>query len=67
MRSPAAAPLVALRRALEADLGPVAAGRLPDLSRAFSRWHLDLAVYTAAPRPPRQWLRHLLELAPLCW
>lgn len=62
----AAAPLLALAAALEASLGPVAAARLPVLSRAFSRWDLDLAAFTAVPRPPRQWLAHLLELAPLC-
>ena len=60
------APLLAVRAALEADLGPVAAARVPDLSRAAGRWGLDLAVHTCVPRPPRQWLAQLLELAPLC-
>lgn len=60
------APLLQARAALEQDLRPVAAARLPALSRAFARWSLDLAVYTAAQRAQRQWLAQLLELAPLC-
>lgn len=57
--------LLAARRQLERELGPVASGRLPLLSNAFSRWRLDLAVACAAPRPPTQWLAQLLDLAPL--
>ena len=60
------APLLAARQALEADLGPVAAGRVPDLSRAYARWDLELAVFASCQHPPRQWLAQLLELAPLC-
>lgn len=59
------APLCALRERLTADLGPVAAQRVPALSRAFSRWNLELAAFASAHRPPRQWVQQLLELAPL--
>ncbi|KAL4457525.1 hypothetical protein ABPG75_012390 [Micractinium tetrahymenae] len=59
------APLCALREQLTADLGRVAALRVPHLSHAFSRWNLELAAFASTARPPRQWLQQLLELAPL--
>ena len=61
-----AAALLEVQPVLQSELGPTAGGRMPDLSRAWARWRLDLAAFSAAAHPPRQWLSQLLELAPLC-
>lgn len=60
-----AAALLEAQLVQQTELGPTASGRVGDLSRAWSRWHLDLAALTGTARPPRQWLSHLLDLAPL--